>query len=49
MFDDPVIASVRITTGDVRPGVDEGPQDIVMMDDFLYGEPQPIGGPTPTN
>jgi len=49
VFDDPVIASVRIRIGDVRPGADDGPQDIVMMDDFLYGEPQPIGGPPPTN
>jgi hypothetical protein len=41
VFDDPRIASVRITTGDFRPGSDDGSRDIVMMDDFLYGEPQP--------
>jgi hypothetical protein len=36
----PVIARVRITTGDVAPGPDDGKQDIVVMDDFIYGEPQ---------
>jgi hypothetical protein len=41
-FDDPRIARVRITTGDTRPGKDDGKQDIVMMDDFIYGEPQPV-------
>jgi hypothetical protein len=50
VFDEPVVARVRITTGDVRPGQDdgEGGKDVVMMDDFLYGEPQPISGP-PSN
>ena len=42
VFDDPRIARVRITTGDVRPGKDDGKHDIVMMDDFFYGEPQPL-------
>jgi hypothetical protein len=46
VFDSPVVARVRITTGDTRPGVDDGARDVVMMDDFLYGEPQPIVGPT---
>jgi hypothetical protein len=41
LFDAPVIASLRITTGDVAPGPDdERGRDIVMMDDFIYGEPQ---------
>ena len=41
VFDEPLIARVRITTGDTVPGPDdEGKQDIVMMDDFIYGEPQ---------
>jgi hypothetical protein len=36
------IARVRITTGNVAPGPDDdGKNDIVMMDDFIYGEPQP--------
>ena len=39
-FTDPRIASVRIIVGDV-PGPDDDQQhDIVMMDDFIYGEPQ---------
>ena len=43
VFDDARIAQVRITSGNVAPGPDdEGKQDIVMMDDFLYGEPQPL-------
>jgi hypothetical protein len=42
-FDDPRIARVRITAGTVAPGPDEDARrDIVMMDDFIYGEPQPL-------
>jgi hypothetical protein len=42
VFDDARIARVRITTGDVAPGPDDDEKrDIVMMDDFIYGEPQP--------
>jgi hypothetical protein len=41
VFDEPLIARVRITTGDTAPGPDDDVnQDIVMMDDFIYGEPQ---------
>ncbi len=41
VFRDARIARVRITSGDLAPGPDDdGKQDIVMMDDFLYGEPQ---------
>jgi hypothetical protein len=40
-FDDARIARVRIETGDVAPGPnDDRKHDIVMMDDFIYGEPQ---------
>src|SRR5215471_14803375 len=40
-FDDARIASVRIKTGNVAPGPNDDRQnDIVMMDDFIYGEPQ---------
>jgi len=42
-FDDARIASVRIRTGNVAPGPNDDRQhDIVMMDDFIYGEPQPL-------
>jgi hypothetical protein len=43
LFGDARIASVRIRTGDEEPGEDDGDVDIVMMDDFIYGEPK-IGG-----
>jgi hypothetical protein len=43
VFADPTIAYVRIIAGDVPPGVDDEPgRDVVMMDDFIYGEPKPI-------
>jgi hypothetical protein len=42
-FRDARIARVRIRSGNVIPGADDdGPQDAVMMDDFIYGEPQPV-------
>ena len=41
VFPDARIARVRITSGDVAPGPDDdGIQDVVMMDDFIYGEPK---------
>ena len=40
VFPDARIARVRITSGDVAPGPnDSEKQDVVMMDDFIYGEP----------
>jgi len=43
VFADARIASVRIVSGNVAPGPDDaGRRDVVMMDDFLYGEPQPL-------
>ena len=43
VFGDARIARVRITSGDVAPGPDDDAKlDIVMMDDFLYGEPRPL-------
>lgn len=43
IFGDARIARVRITSGDTMPGPnDDETHDIVMMDDFLYGEPQPF-------
>ena len=42
-FDDARIARVRITAGTVAPGPDDdAKRDIVVMDDFIYGEPQPL-------
>jgi len=47
VFEDPRIARVVITTGNAAPGPnDNDRRDIVMMDDFIYGEPQPRGGVT---
>jgi hypothetical protein len=41
MFPDARITSVRIMTGDHAAGPDDTPDvDIVMMDDFVYGEPR---------
>ena len=43
MFDDPRIARVRITSGNVAPGPDDDRRhDIVVMDDFIYGEPSAL-------
>jgi hypothetical protein len=43
VFDDARVARVRITAGNAAPGPDDdGRIDIVMMDDFLYGEPTPL-------
>jgi hypothetical protein len=41
LFSDPRIASVRIFAGNSKPGKDDdGNADVVMMDDFIYAEPQ---------
>jgi hypothetical protein len=43
VFDEPLIAGVRIMSGNVAPGPDDdGQHDIVVMDDFIYGEPQAL-------
>jgi hypothetical protein len=43
VFEKARIARVLITTGNVAPGPDDNEKhDIVMMDDFLYSEPQPL-------
>jgi hypothetical protein len=43
VFDDARIARVRITSGNVAPGPDDDRKhDIVVMDDFIYGEPQAL-------
>jgi hypothetical protein len=44
VFEDALIARVRITTGNAAPGPnDNDRREIVMMDDFIYGEPEPRG------
>ena len=45
VFVEPIIARVRIRTGNSAPGPDDGELDIVMMDDFIYGEPQMAPAP----
>jgi len=43
VFDDARIARVRITTGNAVSGADDTRRhDVVMMDDFIYGEPKII-------
>ena len=43
VFPDARIARVGITTGNAIPGPDDdGSRDIVMLDDYIYGEPQPL-------
>ena len=43
LFDDARIAYVRIRTGNALPGADDSrKRDVVMMDDFIYGEPQAV-------
>jgi hypothetical protein len=43
VFPDARIARVRITSGDVAPGpTDSEKDDVVMMDDFIFGEPHSI-------
>jgi hypothetical protein len=43
VFDDARIARVRISAGNALPGADDDRRrDVVVMDDFLFGEPQLI-------
>jgi len=41
-FDDARIASIQITTAEAPGANDDRRHDIVMMDDFIFGEPQPL-------
>jgi hypothetical protein len=42
-FDQPIVARVRIEYGTVPLGPDDSPEsDAAVMDDFIYGEPQPM-------
>lgn len=41
VFEDARVARVRIRSGNALPGADdERPQDVAVMDDFIFGEPQ---------
>ena len=43
LFDQARVAFVRIRAGNALPGADDSrKRDVVMMDDFIYGEPQAI-------
>jgi hypothetical protein len=42
VFDEARIAGVQLISGKVAPGPDDAQEDIVVMDDFLYGEPQAL-------
>ena len=42
VFGDARVARVRIIAGDAAPGPNDDRRDIVMMDDFLYGEPTAV-------
>jgi hypothetical protein len=42
-FSEPVVARVRIEYGNGKLGPDESEDyDVAVMDDFIYGEPQPV-------
>lgn len=42
-FDQPVVYRVRVTYGTVSLGPDDSPEnDVAVMDNFIYGEPQPL-------
>jgi hypothetical protein len=42
-FADPIVARVKIVYGNNKLGPDDkGKYDVAVMDDFIYGEPQPV-------
>jgi hypothetical protein len=46
-FGSSLISRVRVTSGNLALGPNEsGTQDLVVMDDFIYGEPVPVPEPT---
>jgi hypothetical protein len=45
-FADPIVFSVRVEYGSASLGPADTPEnDVAVMDDFIYGEPQPIPAP----
>jgi len=48
VFDGPDVARVRITSGSIPLGVNDGPDgDVVALDDFIFGEPLAAAIPDP--
>ncbi len=48
-FGDPLVSRVRITSGNSVLGPNDGGNvDVVVMDDFLFGEPIATGTPEPS-
>jgi hypothetical protein len=46
-FPEPIVARVRIVYGNTELGPDDDAQyDVAVMDDFIFGEPQPEAGAT---
>jgi hypothetical protein len=46
LFDNPEVARIRITAGNSALGPNDGSGvDVVVMDDFLYAEPQQVPEP----
>lgn len=46
VFDDPVLARVRVTLGNSALGPNDGGGiDVAVLDDFIYGEPQGVAEP----
>jgi len=44
-FPDPIVARVKIVYGNSELGLDDGGEvDVAVMDEFIFGEPQPIDG-----
>ncbi|MBL8859364.1 MAG: hypothetical protein JNL28_12710 [Planctomycetes bacterium] len=47
-FPEPIVARVRIEYGTVALGPDDSPEnDVAVMDDFIYGEPQAVNANCP--
>ena len=43
-YGSPVVSRVRVTSGNAALGLPESGNDLVVMDDFIYGEPVPEPG-----
>ena len=45
LFGEPIVSRVRITSGNQLLGAGNTQQDLVVMDDFIFGEPRAVPGP----